>query len=82
MSTGLTWVTITDTSSSSPDIGTSQIQFGDYNEAYDYGNWYMRLANTQFPFASQIFVCIYTKSPNQSGIWYVSGGVVTWLAID
>jgi len=82
MSTGLTWVTITDTSVSTPDTGVAVIQFSDYAEAREYGNWLLRLYNANISYSGQIYIAVYTRSPNESGFYFVSGGEVNWAVFD
>jgi hypothetical protein len=67
MSTGLTYVNITDTqSASSPEAGGSYV-FSSYEEAYDFGDWYCRWLNHIYGAPRDVYVAIYTTTPNSSG---------------
>lgn len=80
MSTGLTWVTVGDNAGAAPDLQQSPVVFNDYNEAYNYCDWYLRIANAGIVYGATMM--IYTTSPNQSGYFVLSGGVITFTPFD
>jgi hypothetical protein len=80
MSTGLTYVAIVDASASSPDHSTSPVVFASYEEAYEYGRWYVEFNITYA--ATAFFVTIKTFGPNQSGWWQNIGGGAEFIAFD
>lgn len=74
MSTGLTYLTITDFAvGSSPGVAGTFV-FSSYEEAYNYGDWYLRNLQAIAGGSLEITVDIYTTSPNSNGRW--SGFVV------
>ena len=79
MSTGLTWVTITDKSSDSPDFQGSPVSFSDYSEAFAYAKWYI----VQIGVTSELCrIYIYTSGPNQNGVFVYEGGAGVFYPIN
>lgn len=68
MSTGLTYLSIYDGSSSAPEVNAGPMVFSSYDEAYEWGRWYMSFAQS-----STINVLIKTFSPGVSGYWQWTG---------
>lgn len=75
MSTGLTYVFIRNENNASPNGDASYI-FSSYQEAYEFGDWFTRLNQSEFLFL------IWTTSPNQNGYFGYSGGEVVWNNVD
>jgi hypothetical protein len=73
MSTGLTYVNLLDTGiSDNPVVGGSYV-FNSYEEARAYGDWYCRSIINGYSGVKEVYVYIYTTSPNSSG--YISAAV-------
>ena len=82
MSTGLTYLSITDTAVGvNPSVGGSYV-FNSYDEAYDYGDWYCRAFISVFGGPRDIFVLIYTTSPNANGYWDGSANPPVFTTFD
>jgi hypothetical protein len=80
MSSGLTYVLLTDASSASPDLATSPVVFYDYAEAQKFADWWIRILYARsYPEAE---VGVWTSSPNQNGYWTAPGGVATFNSFD
>ena len=73
MSTGLTWVVLVDQVGTNPQLGSSIIQFSDYNEAYKFGEWYVSVSFDAVTGTTEAMCLIYTSSPNNSGYWKYAG---------
>lgn len=83
MSTGLTWVTIVDPASGSPDTQGSPVAFSLYDEAYAYGDWFIRYM--YFSLGADAFairVTLYTSGPGQNGEFYNVAGVTSFIPFD
>ena len=75
MSTGLTYVTITDNTSAA-GLQSGLIVFSSYEEAYNFGDWYCRLIYTDVVGSgSGVYVTIYTTGPSQNGYFAASAGI-------
>ena len=68
MSTGLTYVNITDTNTSSP-LANGTYTFSSYDEAMGFGEWYCRAINDLYGSSQEVYVFIYTTGPNNNGWW-------------
>ena len=66
MSTGLTYVSMYDYTTGSPDQSWCVV-FNDYSEGKEFADWQSRFATP-----STVYVMIWTASPNQNG--YYSNG--------
>jgi hypothetical protein len=76
MSTGLTYVSFCDFDVSSNPVTTNfSFVFNSYDEAYSYGDWYVKNFCTN---DSNQFVTLWTSGPNVSGYWQKQGGVSVW----
>jgi len=82
MSTGLTWVVPLDINQAAPDLFTGPSQFSDYNEAYNFANWLVRLYDVLGYASASFRVAIYTTSPNSSGFWFVYQGSAEFQSFD
>lgn len=70
MSTGLTYVNITDTDQGTNPSVTGSYVFSSYEEAYNFGDWYCRwLQNVYGSSNRNVYVAIYTTTPNPNGYW-------------
>ena len=70
MSTGLTYVAIVDRNNTEPTIITTPVCFNSYEEAYEYGRWYLVVLQTQPGIETSVIVTIKTYGPNGSGYWF------------
>ncbi len=68
MSSGLTYLSIYDGSTTAPEVNAGLIAFALYDEAYEWGRWYTAFAQT-----SQAYVLIKTFTPADSGYWTWDG---------
>jgi len=82
MSTGLTYLCLFDSVSGNPQAGTTLYVFNSYQEAYDYGEWFMRIVTTQIVGSYGQTVLIWTTGPNTNGYWYWTGSAVEFYAYD
>ena len=75
MSTGLTYLTITDISSTG-GLQSGLIVFSSYEEAYNFGDWYCRfIYDYVFGATSGVNVSIYTTGPSQNGFFSAIAGI-------
>ena len=65
MSTGLTYVFISDESSVAVPLNGGTFVFSAYEEAYNHGEWLTRIFGT----GNVLIYSIYTTGPNQNGFW-------------
>jgi hypothetical protein len=71
MSTGLTYVTLTQCLSTN-EVSTSTLVFSSYEEAMSYGKWYAEfLYDFYFGEPSIFYITIYTTGPGQNGSYQV-----------
>ena len=82
MSTGLTYVSITDVASNENPNGTFSYVFSSYEEAYGYGDWYCRLIQDFWASPRQLLVTIYTTGPSASGYWNCENEPPTFTSFD
>jgi hypothetical protein len=82
MSTGLTWITITEVYSASSPSVESIISFNDYDEAYSYCDWYLRAYSTGVSSDIRFQMLIYTSGPNLNGRMYYSDGEIYFVPYD
>lgn len=81
MSTGLSYVTIHDTTSGAPDVQTSPVVFNDYDEAYNWCYWYMSLVRVTTGLNNYL-ITLWTSGPNLNGYWSIISGTVTFTPFD
>lgn len=74
MSTGLTYVSIIDTDLNNIPNATFSYVFASYEEALEYGDWYIRNMQHIVGGATGVVVQIYTTAPGSSG--YYPGWVI------
>ncbi len=77
MSTGLTYVFISDASSSLQPHNGGTFIFNDYHEAYKHGEWLMN-----FGADGVIEYTIWTSGPNQNGFWVKITGTPTFVPLE
>ena len=81
MSTGLVYVAVIDRNGTEPQESLSPVVFNNYDEAYKYGELYIKLKSaTGFP--DQVIVSIWTSGPNQNGYWMYSSGAPLFVSYD
>jgi len=82
MSTGLTYVTITDFAvGSNPDVSGTFI-FSSYDEAYAFGDWYLRSIQQITSGAPSATVNIFTTGPSSSGYFEGYNVPPTFVSFD
>ena len=77
MGTGLTYVSIYDSSVADPNVATVLTAFSSYDEAYEWGRWFILWVGS-----TQIKVLIKTYSPNDSGYWELVSGVAVFTLYE
>jgi hypothetical protein len=82
MSTGLTYWALMDYSASVPDVPTTPMIFQSYQEAFEYGDWYLRATSNIGSYTTNIRVAIWTSSPNNNGWFTFVDGEVVFTAYD
>jgi hypothetical protein len=82
MSTGLTYVNITDTSIPLDPQASGSYVFSSYEEAYNFGDWYCRYLQTIFGSLVSVYVAIYTTTPNNSGYFAASAATPSFTVFD
>jgi hypothetical protein len=82
MSTGLTYLTIADRTSGAPDLSSVPVVFSSYNEAREYGRWFLTGATDTGEWFNTMVITIWTSGPNDNGYYVVTGGLVVWTAFD
>lgn len=78
MSTGLTYVFISDESSEAVPLNGGTFIFSAYEEAYNHGEWLTR----NFSSSNSIVYTIYTTGPNQNGFWSNPGVTPVFTPLD
>ena len=68
MSTGLTYVSVSDYALGNPQSASWCVVFNDYSEAYSFADWQSRFSAA----GENIYVMIWTASPNQNG-YFLTG---------
>ena len=81
MSTGLTYVNITDTDSTNP-LASGTYVFSSYDEAMGFGDWYCRAIIGLYTTPQQVYVFIYTTGPNSNGWWNGTIATPTFVPFD
>jgi len=80
MSSGLTYISVFDFASGAPDTTTSPVVFSNYDEAYAYASWFVRLAN-EFIGNNQR-VTIWTSGPNSNGYFLMTDGEPVFYSFE
>ena len=82
MSTGLTYVSITDTALAFNPNAAGSYVFSSYEEAYNFGDWYCRFLIDVYGGTVSVYVAIYTTTPNSSGSFTAGVAPVAFTAFD
>jgi len=82
MSTGLTYLTITDTSVAQNPDGGGTLVFSSYQEAYGFADWYARFIIHIYGSPRDVYITIYTTGPNNSGYYRADTNPPYFVAYD